>query len=575
MLIELRIVNFAIVDELKLNFGPALTTFTGETGAGKSIIIDAVETLLGSRIESTMVRAGAGSATVEGTFQIAKSIRKPVQAILEREELYDDPDYLVIAREIRRQGRSVARINGRSVGVSLLKEIGQFLVDVHGQSEHLSLLHTRQHLRLLDSYAWVEKPLATYRQHYQKLQDVRRDLNILRTAERDAARRADLLSYQINEIEAAGLSIGEDEELMAERVRLANAENLATTAQEVLFLLDEGDPETQSGTDLVGQAAQSLDQLARIDTSQEKLAESLRDLSETLTDAAMQVRDYLEGIEFNPRRLEQVEERIDLISSLKRKYGDVIPDVLAFAASAREQLDQINNAEARTAELEKAESALLKKLAQSGKKLGDARKRAAKKLGKAIELQLGDLRMDGAQFDVEFQTRPDPNGVALESGERVAFGPTGLEIVQFLVAPNPGEGLKPLAKIASGGEMSRLMLALKNVLAAADRTPTLIFDEIDQGIGGRVGTTVGQKLYNLAREHQVLCITHLPQLAAHGREHYRVQKHVAGGRTSTEVESIHGEVRLQELAQMLGEVSEGTLQSAREMLDAVAGLKTA
>jgi DNA repair protein RecN (Recombination protein N) len=575
MLTELRVVNFAIVDELNLKFGPALTIFTGETGAGKSIIIDAVETILGSRIESTMVRTGAQSATVEGTFQITGPIRKPVHAILEREELLDDPNYVVVAREIRVQGRSVARINGRSVGVALLKELGQYLVDVHGQSEHLSLLHTRQHLRLLDNYAGVEKPLATYKEQFRNLQGVRRDLEALRSAERDAARRADLLSYQINEIEAAGLNLAEDDELKAERVRLANAENLAKTAQEVLFLLDEGDPETQSGTDLVGQAALSLGQLARVDNSQENLAESLLELSATLTDLALEVRDYLEGIEFNPRRLEQVEERIDLITSLKRKYGDSIGDVLAFASTARTQLDQINNAEARTAELEQEEQDLLAKLAKSGKKLGDARKRAAKKLGKAIEGQLGDLRMDGAQFAVDFQTRPDPNGVEIEEGHRVAFGPMGLEIIQFLVAPNPGEGLKPLAKIASGGEMSRLMLALKNVLAAADHTPTLIFDEIDQGIGGRVGTTVGQKLYNLALEHQVLCITHLPQLAAHGRQHYRVQKQVARGRTSTQVESIEGDVRLKELATMLGEVSEGTLQSAREMLDAVSGLERA
>jgi DNA repair protein RecN (Recombination protein N) len=566
MLTELRITHFAIIDHLELHFDNGLITFTGETGAGKSIIIDAIEALLGGRIDSTWVRAESDRAIVEGDFFIPPPVRESVHEILQREELLDDPEHLTLTREIRLQGRSLARVNGRTANISLLRELGEYLVDVHGQSEHLSLLRVREHLRLLDGYAGVEAPFAAYRTTYNALRKVQTDLQTLRAAERDAARRAEFLTFQIEEITAARLKPDEEEDLKQERTRLANAESLASLTQQSLFIIDEGDPENPAITDHLGQVVQSLSQLGRTDPSQSGLSERVTGIFESLTDLAHDLRHYLETIEFNPRRLEQVEERLDLIHNLKRKYGPNIPTILEFAAKASAQLDDITHAEERIAELEAQQAILLVELGKRGQTLTAARRQAAHQMGRAIESELNDLRMAGARFEVDFQRPYDPNGVTLDDGSKVAFGPQGLETVQFLIAPNPGEGLKPLAKIASGGETSRLMLALKNVLAKADHTPTLIFDEIDQGIGGRVGTVVGQKLWQLGRQHQVLCITHLPQLAAFGQQHYRVQKAIHDGRTSTIVEPLEGHKRLTELALMMGDVSEGTLQSAQEIL---------
>ncbi len=566
MLTELRIKNFAIIDNLELRLGSGLIILTGETGAGKSIIMDAMEMLTGGRAETTVIRTDAEQAFVEGVFRLDPSIRAAAHEVLKREELLDDKDYVTLTREVRREGRSVARINGRTVNVSMLKELGSLLVDIHGQSEHLSLLDTHAHLGLLDRYANVTAPLDTYRKTYQALQAVRRELEELNKAQADAERRTEMLTYQAEEIEAAKLKAGEDEELRKERDRLANAESLAEYIQVALTVLDEGTPESPAASDLIGEASRAMAGLAKLDASKAEFAEQTTALEDALADLVHKMQGYLEEVEFNPGRLEFVEERLDLIQTLKRKYGGEIEKVIASGEDARAQLENISHASERITELEAKEADLLKELAGQGGALSEKRKKTAADLGKRIETELDDLRMAEAQFDVDFQTRPDPDGIPVENGKRLAFDQTGYDQVEFLIAPNPGEGLKPLVKVASGGETSRLMLALKNVLASADQIPTLIFDEIDQGIGGRVGLVVGQKLWNLARKHQVFCVTHLPQLAAYGDEHYQVLKQIEGNRTLTRVTPLSGEPRLLELAQMLGEVSEGTLRSAHEIL---------
>jgi DNA repair protein RecN (Recombination protein N) len=573
MLSELRIENFAIIDKLALDFGAGLIIFTGETGAGKSIIMDALEMLLGGRAETSVLRAEAERASVEGVFKLKDGNKAEVLEVLKREDLLDDENYVTLAREVRREGRSTARINGRTVNVALLREIGAYLVDIHGQTEHLSLLDVRAHLGLLDRFAGVEDLLAGYRQTYSSLQAVRRELETLRRTQADSERRIEMLSFQAEEIESARLKPGEDEELRQERDRLANAESLAASAQEALGLIDEGSPETPAISDQFGQVAAALSSLARIDSTQAELAARADGLLENLSELARDLRDYLETIEYNPKRLNEVEERLDLLYRLMRKYGGTIEAVLAFGAKARADLETISNAAEKIETLQERESQLLNELAQQGASLSEKRQRAARELSKGIERELSDLKMEQARFSVDFQTRPDPNGLPLPGGQRVAFDASGFDRVEFLVAPNPGEGLKPLAKIASGGETSRLMLALKNVLAKADQVPSLIFDEIDQGIGGRVGQVVGLKLWNLGRSHQVLCITHLPQLAAFGDQHFRVEKVIHNGRTSTNVVRIEGDDRILELAQMLGEVSEGTLRSASEILQAARSLR--
>lgn len=570
MLHELRIENFAIISRLELKFGKGLIIFTGETGAGKSIILDALELVIGGKTDPTNVRTGSDHANIQAVFLIPASSRDIIHAILNREDLFDDPNYVILERDVRLEGRSTARVNGHSVSIGLLREIGANFVDIHGQSEHLSLLDIRQHLGLLDRFSDIEEPKSRYVEIYRELMDVRKELSGLKHSEQEIAQRVDLLSFQIKEIEAAKLSSNDEEDMLRrERTRLANAEGLATLANEALSLLDGSTPETPAINELLGRLIQTVNGLAKLDTNKEVLIEMAENGVTSLSELTRDLTDYRDQIEYNPKRLEEVEERLELFQILKRKYGGAITDILKYLNKAKSELDGITHAEERISTLEQSSEKLLSSLANLNNELTSRRKSAAESLAKSIEVELTDLRMSGARFEVDFNTIDDPEGIPLENGPRVAFDLTGSDKVEFLVAPNPGEGLKSLAKIASGGETSRLMLALKNVLARADSIPTLIFDEIDQGIGGRVGLVVGQKLWNLARQHQVFCVTHLPQLAAYGDQHLKVLKSVVSGRTTTSVEVLDGGGRRQELAQMLGGISQGTLQSADELLASV------
>lgn len=567
MLEHLHIKDFAIIRDLSLEFDRGLMVFTGETGAGKSIIIDAVELLLGGRAESTVIRSGADTAFLEALITIEPPIEEPVLEVLRREELMESEAdrELLLSREIRLEGRNICRVNGRVVPLAVLRELGDFLVDVHGQSEHLSLLRVRHHLTLLDRFADLGGALEVYRRRYRELEAVRTELAALKAKERDAAQRADYLAFQIEEIETARLRIGEEEELSVERARLANAEKLTQLTKAAIAALEAGVHGEIAATDLLGQAVEAIADLAGIDASLEPLQNESQALLEQITDMAGRLRQYGESAEFQPDRLDEVEGRLALLADLKRKYGNSVEAVIEHLEAARDELDGITHAEARLEELALERDRLMEQLAELAQGLSASRREAAASLAHAVEAELQELNMEDAEFQVKGQWRPDEAGLPLEGG-RVAFGPRGIDEIEFLVAPNPGEGLKPLVKVASGGETSRLMLGLKGVLAQADDTPTLIFDEIDQGIGGRVGAIVGQKLWRLARDHQVLCITHLPQLAAHGDRHYRVEKGVIGERTETQVAVLEGEIRARELASMLGGVSDPNLESAQALL---------
>ena len=569
MLTELRIKNFAIIQTLQLDFVNGLVVFTGETGAGKSIILDALEAVLGGRAETSTIRTGGDRALVEATFRLDEKAKPAVHALLEAEDLLDDPDFITLGREIRMEGRNTARINGRTVTATLQREIGAHLVDIHGQSEHLSLLRVRNHMDLLDRFAGTGPALADYRKTYDQLRQVRKDLKALRQSEQDAARRMDMLSFQVQEIDTAKLETGEEEKLRQERTRLANAESLAKHSQNAQMLIEEGTPEVPGISELLGEVVAALAALAKIDPSTLEHHERAEDSLTVLQELALDLQNYAENIEFNPRLLDRIEERIDLINRLKRKYGNSIEEILAFGERARRELDSITHAEERMAELEAEETRLLKILAQKGQTLHDQRLKTAESLSRSVESELNDLRMASARFQASLDAREDPDGLPLADGRRVAFDAHGYDRVEFLVETNPGEGYKSLVKVASGGETSRLMLALKNVLAKADTVPTLIFDEIDQGIGGRGGMGVGEKLWKISRQHQGMCITHLPQLAAYGDQHYKVIKQLVGGRTHTEVSPLVESDRRQELAQMLGPIGEGTLRSADEILQIV------
>src|SRR5512135_2724880 len=360
MLTELHIQNFAIIDALDLKLGSGLIILTGETGAGKSIILDAVEMVVGGRADATVVRTDAPAALVEASFKLAGPEKEAVNGVLKREELVDDPDYVTLSREVRREGRNIARVNGRAVPVALLKEIGSSLVDIHGQSEHLSLLDPHAHLGLLDRFANVGQPLADYQRTYEHLMGVRAQLRDLRAAQADADRRVDMLTFQAEEIEDARLKPGEDGDLRKERDRLANAEALAQFAQQALQVLDEGSQESAAASDLVGQAARALAGLAKIDTGQGALADQAALLEDSLSELVRSLQDYLEGIEYNPKRLDEVEERLNLT----RKYGGEIPAVIQFGEDARKQLETISTATERIAELEAEEGKLLQTLSK-------------------------------------------------------------------------------------------------------------------------------------------------------------------------------------------------------------------
>ena len=572
MLTELRIENFAIIDRLELNFGTNLAAFTGETGAGKSILLDAIDALMGGRAESTMIRADEERANLEAVFTIPDAHREVICGLLDAEGLLENDREVLFNREIRREGRNIARINGRTVNVALMREIGSYLVDIHGQSEHLSLLTVRQHLHLLDRFADDQAILEDYQAAFRELRALQKELDDLRRAEQDAARTTDLLNYQIQEIEAARLKPGEEAELRGELTRLANAEKLSSLAQQAYALLEEASPDAPSISAMLGEVAGALHSLAGIDASLNDLSAQSETALSLGADISRALQDYLETIEFNPKRLEEVENRLALIVTLKRKYGDSEEKILAFAENARAQLEKITHAEERITEFEAQETVQMSALGQKALALSTVRKSASITLGAAVERELDDLKMAGARFSVDIQNRDDPRGLPLGDGRNVRYDERGIDLTEFLIAPNPGEGLKPLVKIASGGETSRLMLALKNVLAKADTIPTMIFDEIDQGIGGRVGAIVGEKLWSLAREHQVLCVTHLPQLAAFGDQHFHVFKKVQDGRTLTVVEGLTGDRRESELALMFGGDSDANRAAAQEAL-AVAGAR--
>ena len=569
MLEELHIHDFAIIENLNLQFNSGLVVFTGETGAGKSIILDALGAILGARVDTTSVRKGADRAIVEGFFRLEGQERELINSLLEREGLLEEPDGLWLGREIRAEGRTIARVNGRTVSLSVQSEIGEALVDVHGQTEHLSLLKVRTHRDLLDRFAHDQDVLGLYQAQFKEWAVLVKKLDDLHAIEKTARDRADMLKYQIQEISEARIKVDEEESLAQERTRLVNAETLSTLSQSALALLDEGTEISSAATDLLGQAGRDLAELARIDPQMQALAQQIEDALSSVSDIAYELRGYLEEIEFNPNRLDQIEERLDLFNRLKRKYGGSLASALTHLEASVSELEKVEGVDEQIGEVKEKISQMKQLLCESGLVLSDQRKLAAVRLAEGVEQQLHLLEMEKARFLVSLSEQESDQGLDV-NGRRFAFDASGLDQIEFLIETNPGEGFKPLAKTASGGETSRLMLALKSVLAEVDHIPTLVFDEIDSGIGGRVGMTVGDMLWNLGRQHQVLCVTHLPQLAAFGDQHFHVSKRSENERTSTQVEQLMGEARVEELAAMLGANTPVTMESAREILNTVA-----
>ncbi|MBP6016743.1 MAG: DNA repair protein RecN [Candidatus Promineofilum sp.] len=580
MLSELFIRNFAIIDELRLRLNPGFNVLTGETGAGKSIILDAVTLVLGERADTTVIRAGTDEAYVEATFRLDEGLQAELRPILEAEGLDEEgAEFVVLAREMRASGRNICRINGRTVSLSLLRQVADPLIDIHGQGEHLSLLRPRSHLALLDAFGGLEAERRALAAEVHRLHAVQRELEDLRRSGRDMAQRTEMLQFKVEEIGAAALQPDDEETLRIERLRLANAEQLGRHASEAIALLSTVDEDRPAITDMLGRVEHAMTQLAKLDDTRQDSLATLQGIGFQLSELSAELQDYLDALEYDSRRLNTVEGRLELISDLKRKYNE--PDVsglLAAGERAVAELQTLENSGVRTAELEAEQETYLRHIGTMAAGLSDKRHVAAGRLSAAVEHHLAELKMEGAHFGVDFRRQPSAAGcyVSTDDGEqRLSFDQTGIDQVEFLISANPGEPPKPLARVASGGETARLMLALKTALAQVDQTPTLIFDEIDQGIGGRVGDVVGRKLWGLAAEanHQVVVVTHLPQLAGYGDAHFHVSKAVDAGRTITHVAGLDQSGRVRELAAMLGTQGETAVWGAESILRHVAEAK--
>ena len=579
MLEELRVRNFAVIDQLELTFGAGLNVITGETGAGKSILIDAVELLLGARADPVYVRAGSERSIIEGVISLDRRSRAGVGTVLEREDLLDadNRNYLTLTREIRGRGRSSARINGVAVNAALLSEIGELLFDIHGQSEHLSLLRPRNHIELLDRYADLLEIRAALAALVEELTGVQAEMRQLYKDSDATKRRADLLRHELEEIAAAALEPNEEVDLLAERNRLANSEQLATLANEAALLLNADDRGEQLPVvDGLMQVAAALAKLSAIDaemTGDHELAENLAQGAQEL---ALLMTRYAADAEFDPARLDELEERLELIKSLKRRFRAAsIAEILAYEADATRELESIDHSDERLLQLRDREQRLLASIGDTCQRLSAARAEAGRALSAEIVRELRDLRMEHTRFEVRLAQAEHPAG-CIVGDMRYKFDAKGMDDVEFMLSANPGGALLPLAKVASGGEAARIMLALKRVLSAADQTPILIFDEVDQGIGGRIGAVVGEKLWALSRQHQVLCVTHLPQLAGFADTHFHAKKLMRGSQVATDVRALAADGdRIAELAEMLGTEGDAGKQSAREILAAARGRKNA
>ncbi len=541
MFVQLRVVNYALIEDLTLNFNPGLNILSGETGAGKSIVIGAINLLLGERAAVEQIRQGQESAYVEGMINCEHVLKDKIEKILEDAGIAGGGE-LIIAREIYRTGRSVARVNGRAVPLSFLKDIGQLLVDLHGQHQHQSLLRPDQHLELLDSFGGPEVAVAreSVADFYKIWQGKKKELAALGENSAERERNIDIFTFQLKEIRDAGIEPGEDEELAGREKILANAEKICTLTARAYadIYAGEEDSPVEALIDRLNRSSALLTEAAGIDQALSPLLELLETASAQLEEASHQLRDYQSKFEFEPNELAAIQERSNQINSLKRKYGGTIEETLAFADKLEEDIERLQNSEALAGQVEKEIAELEERLAEQSGKLNSRRRETANRLEGLLEECLEELALANARFEVKLANRE-------------AYSPRGTDHVEFMFSANRGEEVKPLAKIISGGEVSRVMLALKTILARQDLVPTLIFDEVDSGVGGATVQKVAEKLAHLSRHHQVMCVTHSAQIASMADSHFRLYKETVGDRTLTLADTLKGSEIREELARML------------------------
>lgn len=566
MLTELNIKNFAIIDQLRLEFGPGFNVLTGETGAGKSILVDALNLLLGSRASPEMIRTGQEDASVEAFFELEEAENIKILRSLQ----LDQAEGLLIKRLIHRSGKSRAFLNGNSITLHMLEELGEELINIYGQHEHQHFLHPQSPIDILDRSGGLLPWRQKYQEVYAHWIKATSDLEELISKEKQRSERLEFLTFQSKEIARANLKppkpgeANEEEELVAERARLIHAEKLYAIAHqgtEVIY------GESGSVVERLKSILQRLREGAKMDPYLNSLASLIESILFQAEDVASSLRAYREKIHFDPRRLETIESRLDEITKLKKKYGPSLAEVLAYKERIDRERKSLESLGEKISELQKSTAAFYARALSQAQELSSKRKKVAQELGSKVEAELSTLGMKKVRFQIAVEEGLSEKG---EQGQNISprLDQNGMDRVQFLISPNPGEDLKALAKIASGGELSRIMLALKRIFAEETWIKTLVFDEVDAGIGGGIAEVVGRKLKEISREHQVFCITHLAPIASFADTHFKVSKRIQGGRTVVEVNHLQGENREQEIARMLGgvKITEKTLDHAREML---------
>jgi len=553
LLAELSIKNFAIIQALEISFAKGLTVLTGETGAGKSIIIDAIHLLVGGRGSAEFVRHGEEKAEIEGLFQLDDPnhpvILKALEFGIDIEE-----GMVVLRRDISRTGKSVCRINGKLVTISTLREIGGTLVDIHGQHEHQELMDETRHLPLLDQFGSeeIQASLSEYMQVFRRYEHTLHKLKHLSENDQQTAHRLDLIQFQLDEIQTANLKPSEDEELSEEKRKLGNFERVFEAFQSGYTALHD----EQKGLDWIGMVMGYLEDAAQLDSTYKELFESVSNSFYQLEDAAHSLRSELDVLEYDPGRLSEIEERLNEINQLKRKYGKTIGEIVEYAAKIEEEIETLQNKETHIGELEKELTSIRKDLVLEAKQLTEIRHKWAERLTKLIHKELKELYMAKTVFEIRFES------------DLQHFSKNGVDHVEFYISTNPGEPLKPLSKVASGGELSRIMLALKSIFSKHQGVTSIIFDEVDTGVSGRVAQSIAEKIYKVASGSQVLCISHLPQVAAMADTHLFIAKIIKGGRTKTSVTSLGVEEKIKEIGRMISgaEITDLTKKHAEELL---------
>lgn len=550
MLKHLAIKNVAVIENADIDFNSGFNVLTGETGAGKSIVIDSINMLRGERASRSLIRGGETKARVDGEFYVDEQTAEEIADMLGC-----DPECeLIISREMNSDGKNTIRINGIPANITMLKLIGEKIIDIHGQHDTTSLLSVKTHITFLDSFGKkdIYPVLEQYRMYHQRCIDIQDELDSVNTDEQEKLRRRDLLLYQKEEIENADIKIGEDDELEQRKIVIENYEKIAENSNEAYDMLYGNENVTVH--DLLWGAISKLEEISDFDEEINSIYSSLSEAGYVIGDKVRELKDFCDQVSFDSEELEKIEQRLEDIYNIKRKYGNSIEDVNKFYDEVCAELDNIDSSEERTAKLQKELSEFEKKRADSAEKLTNIRNKYAEMLSAHVEDQLNDLNMSNVEFKVSIKNS--------------SYKSDGRDDIEFLIRTNVGEDLKPLAKIASGGELSRIMLAVKNVLTESDIIKTVIFDEIDTGVSGKAAQKIGEKLYSMSRTSQVLCITHLPQIAAIADNQYLIEKHIEDGRTLTKVNVLDFDERVYEIARTLGgaDITESALENARQLL---------